>query len=384
MSLRRSRGDAVAASVWVAGALRKALGTPEVESLEPSSYPEDWDVVGPAIARHRVAGTLSPMLARIDAPAEIVERVRAQHVKAVSDGLRVAHDTVRASNALREAGIAHLVVKGVALAALVGDDIASRGAGDVDIWVRPADVPEAERALASQGWQRRYDAQLFPSPEHRRRWHWLLREMNEIPLAHATCADVDLHWRLGQTDAEVSFEFDSALHAASTVDVGNTRIDTLAPLHALEHLAQHARKEAWPNLRSIQDIVQVSRSLDGSEVKRLAATNRNVRIAVGLGSRLDQNLSPLVDLDRSDRRLVDEAWLRCLGGQSWPLVQPQSSGWTGIRRWLDHNSWLWRSSPSWKVRWWFLSRGVMRARVFFDLRRRPWAKGVVIGATRAD
>ncbi len=284
----------------------------------------------------------------------------------------MAHDTALVSQILADSGIDHLIVKGVPIALVTGKDFATRGTGDVDLWVRPADVAVAEEALAAHGWSRRQDAENCPPPDDGLRWRVFLSEMNEFPLVNPDGADVDLHWKLYRFESEFSFDFDGALAAAHQVQIGAVFVPTLSPLHALEHMAQHGRKEVWPNLRSVVDIAWLAAVVDEYELRKLAATNRNVRIALALASRLVPSLGDLVQLDRSDRRVADEAWDHCLATDSPLLNARHFSGWEGLRQWLAHHWWMWRTAPSWSVRRSQLRIWIQRARGQFDRSRRPW------------
>jgi hypothetical protein len=59
----------------------------------------------------------------------------------------------RALEALREAGIEPLVVKGIVLAYELYDDVAERPLADVDLRVRPTEFLRAGHALRARGWQ---------------------------------------------------------------------------------------------------------------------------------------------------------------------------------------------------------------------------------------
>ena len=362
-------------SNWVAEVAKACLsdaGTFAVPADLP--VPDDWSRLMRSVNRHRLEGLIAPHIAALSAPESIVEHSRRQHRSLAAHGLRLAHDTARVSRILADSQIDHLIVKGVPLSLVTGHDIAARGAGDVDLWVRPVDVAGAEDALVRNGWARRSDADRYPHPSDGFRWRHFLREMNEFPMEHPNANDVDVHWKLYRFDSEFSFDFDSALAAAHEVPIGSVSVPTLSPRHALEHLAQHARKEAWPNLRSIVDIVWLTDVIDEPDIAQLCRDNRNVRIGIALASRFVPDLAGLVDLDRSDQRLTRDAWERCLHAESWALMKNRSSGWEGLRRWLDQLWWMWRSAPSWGVRRSQLRLWIQRTRSFVDPRSRPWIR----------
>ncbi len=360
-------------SLTIAEIARRSLA-PNVKfsSSALSDTPRDWFDVLRAMRRHRLEGLVSPQLRDFSAPGEVVERAQTIHRASASRALKVAHETALVSKILSDADIDHLICKGVPFALIAEKDMTIRGAGDIDVWVRPSDVARSELALGDHGWSRRGDAAGFPRPEDGFRWRYFLNEMIELTLSHKTSVDVDLHWKLYRFAVEFSFDFDSALLAASSVQIGGVSVPTLSAKHALEHLAQHARKEAWPYLRSVVDIAWVCDVIDDSEVSRIAADNRNVRLAVGLAANLSPRLTGLVDLNRADRRIVSEAWERCLKADSWAIMGRRSSGWDGSRRAIDLLWWMWRSSPSWRVRRSQIRIWLQRSRSLIDPRRRPW------------
>ena len=324
----------------------------------------------------------------------MAQRLHELHVQQVGRALMLVHDTARASAALAVAGIEHLVVKGVGLAAVMGGRPVGRGGGDIDLWVRPADVARAEVALAGAGWVRAAVAARIPQPSDERRWRWMLREEHEFPLVaaprgvpgsaegglavpppSAPPASVDLHWRLFEFEGEFSFGFEGALAASVPVaDVGPT-VRTLCVAHALEHVAQHGRKEAWLALRQLTDVARLAVLCGPEVVGALAERSRNVRLAVAMAARLDDRLQGWHgSLGPMDRRLVDEAWERCLAFGSYALrqQQPGVGGRELVVARAQHMGWVLRSAPGWRARGRHVGRLVVRSRVLFDRRHRFW------------
>jgi hypothetical protein len=300
---------------------------------------------------------------------------------------------------LAVAGIEHLVVKGVGLAAVMGGRPVDRGGGDIDLWVRPADVARAEVALAGAGWVRAAVAARIPLPSDERRWRWMLRVEHELVLGAAprpgvgdaeatggavvSGVPVDLHWRLYEFEGEFSFGFEGALAGSVPVTEVGPTVRTLCAAHALEHVAQHGRKEAWLVLRQVMDVARLAVLCGPEVVGALAARSRNVRLAVAMAARVDERLvgwhGPLGPLDR---RLVDEAWACCLGfgSYSWRLQQPGVSGRVMLGARVGYTWWVLRSAPGWRARGHHVGRLVGRLRVLFD-RRDRFLRGTPGGAS---
>jgi hypothetical protein len=75
-----------------------------------------------------------------------------------------------------------------------------------------------------------------------------------------------------------------------------------------------------------------------------------------------------------DRRLVDEAWERCLAFGSYALrqQQPGVGGRELVVARAQHMGWVLRSAPGWRARGRHVGRLVGRSRVLFDRRHRFW------------
>ena len=336
-------------SPWVAEAVARVIAHERLGfRIDPVPLPEtteDRMAVIDAIAEHRVAVVLADHLDALgvhDVTAEVVRRMRHQLVTA---GLGLELDTNMVSALLTSAGIEHLVVKGAALAAIQGLQPSQRGAGDVDLWVRPADLVRTEALLHQHGWSR-YRATL-PNPTDGWRWRLLMSVGNELPQRSDRANAVDIHWRLTQNSGEHIPDFDEAyarsVPAAPLVD----GVRTLCPTDALNHLAQHGRKDAWPTLRHVVDLVRVADRCEPNDLRDMAERLPNVALALAVaelatGMRVEHwHPAPRT------RRLADEAWHSCLSLRN-PLAQRLQAG-SPAARW-QFEWWQIRSAPTWTSR----------------------------------
>ena len=288
----------LAASRWVATAVSRVLQQRHPGSalapltLPPPSAASTDDLIE-AIARHRVIPLLTPWADPLGLPPDAVAKLQALRRQEHLLGLANIVGTVTAAQALSVAGVDHLVVKGVCLPALSHRQPAARGRGDVDVWVRASDLGAAESALARAGWRRSEQHRTLPHQGDGWRWGILVRFSYELTLTHPRHSDVDLHWRLGHVGREFSFSFEQALSQSVALPAVGQGVRTLAPLQALEHLAQHGRKEAWPTLRHLVDIIELSECCGLQRVRDLA--RRQVQPAPSPGHRRPP-------VSRSDRR----------------------------------------------------------------------------------
>lgn len=345
----------LAASRWVAAAVSRVLqrrppGTPPAPLSCPQPSAAGTKDLIEAISRHRVMPLLTPWADALGLPADAVKQLQALRRQEHLLGLANIVGTATASQALREAGVDHLVVKGVCLPALSQRQPAARGHGDVDVWVRASDLGAAEAALARAGWQRSEQHRSLPHAGDGWRWGILVRFSYEFTLCHPRHADVDLHWRLGHRSREFSFGFEEALRRSVALPAVGEGVRTLTPLQALEHLAQHGRKEAWPTLRHLVDIIELSDLCGRQQVWDLARRQSNLRLALATAAHLAPDLVDGIPIDRRSTRLAAEAWSGCLSLTKLHADRLCLKGTAAVKMRLSMAWWLMRSAPSWPTR----------------------------------
>jgi hypothetical protein len=345
----------LAASHWVAAAVSKVLQQPSSGTpLAPLSCPHPseagTDDLIEAISRHRVIPLLTPWADALGLPPDGVKKLQTLRRQEHLLGLANIVGTATAAQALSEAGVDHLLVKGVCLPALSERQPAARGRGDVDVWVRACDLCAAESALARAGWRRSEQHRSLPHPGDGWRWGIMVRFSYELTLCHPRHSDVDLHWRLGHVGREFSFSFDEALNRSVALPAVGQGVRTLPPLQALEHLAQHGRKEAWPTLRHLVDIIELSECCGRQQVRDLARRQSNLRLALATAAHLSPDLIDGVPMDRRSTRLAAKAWTGCLSLTKVHADRLRLKGTAAVQSRLLMAWWLMRSAPSWPVR----------------------------------
>lgn len=340
-------------SPWVAEAVARAMayerhGTP-VQALAFPEDPDERAATLEAIAQHRVVEVVSPHLEALGVDGETARIVRAWRTQLASAGLRLVLDTNSVSSMLSTAGIEHLVFKGVALAGMLGLDPTQRGAGDIDILVRPDDVARTEALLHDAGWSR-FDGPALPRPQDGWRWRVLLAATNELGQRSEASSSVDVHWRLTPWSGEAVPAFDAA-HRRSVPAPGLANgVRTLCPADALVHLAQHARKDVFASLRHLVDIVRAAGRCDPAELGMLGASAPNVALALAVAEHVGGPLAPQGMIDERIQRLAREAWWSCLGLRSSHVVRRQATGRDALVVRARYESWMVRSAPTWRAR----------------------------------
>ena len=144
-----------------------------------------------------------------------------------------------AVDALREAGVETMLLKGGALVTGVGRSIGTRPMEDVDVLVRPGDAPRAIDVLAGLGY---HHPNRLPLSESMRAWHG-------GPLYRRDDDQIDLHWSAFQVPGDE----ERIWRAAVPVALGTTTTLVPAPAHQLLIICAHGLR--WPRapLRWVAD-----------------------------------------------------------------------------------------------------------------------------------
>jgi len=358
---------------WAASALAAVLAAERagiaVDAVAPGlAAPPRGSVI--ALRRHRLTTVVAPHADALgfapDVSARLLELQRAE----VAGGLANVVHARAASGVLAAAGVDHLIVKGVALSSAVGRGAAVRGRGDIDTWVRPGDLDVATEALAAAGWTRRPDAAGLPAVGSGWRWRLVERIGNEMALDHPERDTVDLHWRLTADAHELGFDFDEALEGSVALGEVGPTVRGLGPLHALAHVAQHARKEHYCILRQCLDVSDAAGVCDSDDVAALAGRDPNVALALAVAAPLAPWLGGFGAPGRREARLAAEVHAE-LGSLRWTHAATRAvSGAARMPSRWGRESWLVRSAPTRSVALRHVARSVVPLRLVVD--DAPW------------
>jgi hypothetical protein len=169
--------------------------------------------------------------------------------------------------ALEQAGIPTMALKGAVLLSRYYADFGARPMGDIDLLVPTAQWSAAEAVLVRLGWQRRGTVPVY----------------NARPFVHADGREIDLHWHLMHEclDAHADDDFWRASVSATLADVP-TRI--LNPTDELLNVIVHGvRWNVIPTIRWIADAVTVlETSADMIDWERLLAQAAKRRVVLVL------------------------------------------------------------------------------------------------------
>ncbi len=156
----------------------------------PAMSPDEWqgflDTLRPHGVYPLMAHRLRSWPAECRPPAEVMEWLNRGFLYAAARAMRAGRQIQEAVDALEAAGIEPVLLKGPALARSVYPDPALRQSCDLDLLVRPADVPAAEGVLGGLGYanpgrefsvsEHGYHHQVFTAPKNgiTLELHWAL------------------------------------------------------------------------------------------------------------------------------------------------------------------------------------------------------------------
>jgi hypothetical protein len=265
-----------------------------------------------AVARHRVAQLLAPYAETLGLAPNISEMLRREQRRSQLEALGNAADTIHVSTVLERAGVAHLVLKGVALAQQTTGSSVARGAGDVDVLVDQRHLSVAVNALVASGMQR--DAEFCPPPDSPL-FPAVSRTQMELVLCHRG-REVDLHWRLDLAPAGLSWHFEELVESAEWIAVGGVTLPTLGRLHAAIFNSAHGARDAWSQLRGLVDQVRLNQGLDENaliaEAWRVGA-GRRMELGLAMTAKLLGTDPPCVSA--TSRTAADHLWAWILAGE---------------------------------------------------------------------
>lgn len=171
-----------------------------------------------------------------------------------------------------------LAFKGPALAQRLYADVAGREYCDLDLVLRPADVPHAIPALRKLGY-----SGLGLDPWQLRSY---LRNGCEYPMSDDR-VHVELHWQFAPRQFGAPFDIEKLFARSCTIRVGDRDVPALSPEDDFLMLVVHGTKHAWARLSWLADLTALLRlaPLDWdyvrSESKRMHIM-RMVRVALVL------------------------------------------------------------------------------------------------------
>ncbi len=284
-----------------------------------------WDRLQRLAFRHEVTPLVAETLAR-DArdlvAAEWLAAARRRTVTTVLRNEELLAQLTRVLDALEDGGVDATPVKGLVLGVTLYGGIARRPAGDLDVLVRPADLPRAREILRSLGFGQRptptFDERVHPfhDPVWYRPVPGSRGGAGSVPDGSAGTREValELHWALW-SPRFFDLSPDVAWDGRERVILGGRERSILGPEATLLHLAIHRSRSAlrlrW--LCDIAELVRHRRDLDWQRVETLASaggarTSTWLALALAndlLGAEPPRSVLEALRPNRLKRRVLD-------------------------------------------------------------------------------
>lgn len=259
-----------------------------------------WDEVFTQAAYHRVLPAVYEALrGRSDVPASIQSALRARYLRHCQRAMRFSAELAQILQHLEATGIQVIAQKGPALAHLLYGDSAVREFGDLDLLVRPTDVPRAVVALAELGYEK--NLQLSPRQEKaylRSGYEYVFGRGQERNL-------IELQWNLLPRFYSVDVNIEELFERSKEHEFDGCYARVLGLEDQFLFLCVHAAKHQWAQLGMVRDIAAIARfDLDWAfvvhEAQRLGVARMvlvSLLLAEGmLGCKLPERVAGLAEL----------------------------------------------------------------------------------------
>jgi len=224
---------------------------------QEASRIEDWERVFELAGYHGVLPALHSALCngsqsksmdlRVGVGAELERRASYLAKK----NLRLSAELIRILDCLDAAGVAAIPHKGPALAETIYGDLALRDFSDLDVLVRPADIPRAKQALARIAY--RPNISLRPAEERA----YIASGYEYTFDGSAGKNLLELQWNFVPRFFAIDFDLSAVFARAGSGTVAGRVVRTLAPEDLFLSLCVHAAKHLWSRLCWLRDIAAV-------------------------------------------------------------------------------------------------------------------------------
>jgi hypothetical protein len=312
----------------------------------------DWDRLLALANKHGVMPLLYRSISQNcpeAVPQEWLARLRMLYIQNAARNFKMTAELLRIFNALREAGIEAVPLKGPVLAQTVYGDIALRQFGDLDILVTPENVERALSVMQACGYRSEHEIS-----ESKRRS--LMKTAHHYHLFNAQLGIIaELHWTIAPNYYGMKTDVDGILSRAGQVSLLGKDIAGISAEDMLILLCQHGTKHTWGRLSWICDVAglaaRVGENLTMTWQRAKTADEEGVFL---LGLLLAEELllldmpEDIAFLARGDRAVVDFA---C---QATRQLFSESTGSNDLRKAQVDQSILYMGlyrNPSQKVRY---------------------------------
>jgi hypothetical protein len=283
----------------------------------------DWGRVFHLADHHGTSSLLYRNLSGLEdvVPAATLAALREKHERNVHRSLFLARELVRVLDCIEALGVEAIAYKGIVLSELYYGDMALRQAGDMDFFVRAADVGKIKSAMRDLGYTPR-----VVIPEN--------AEADYLATGYEATFDsaagknlLELQWALQPRFCAVDYDMEGLFQRSVTAAVAGRGVKTPSPEDLLIVLAVHAAKHVWGRLIWLCDIAQILKrdGLDWNFIQSQAQALGITRILYItllltnrlLGSEIPAALENALRRDEAARALAEEIALSVAAGVSY-------------------------------------------------------------------
>ena len=212
-----------------------------------------WQSLFNLADRHGIQPLLYQALSGLNAavPQEEWLKLKQAFQTNLHKALLLSRELIRIVDCLSILGIETMPYKGPALAEILYGDIALRQSGDIDLLIRPQDLPRIRDAVRDLG----YTPQLHLSEARERAY---LRSGYEYAFDGAAGPNLlELQWAIQPRFYAIDFDMNGLFQRAVTVPVAGRPMRTPSLADLLIVLSVHAAKHVWGRLVWLCDIAQL-------------------------------------------------------------------------------------------------------------------------------
>lgn len=164
-------------------------------------------------------------------PDRVVGSLRDEYLRCATRNTLIYHRLTEVFDALRDAGIPVIALKGAHLAELVYGNVALRSLGDVDLLVRKSDLAGAAGTLEGIGYR---PSQPFWIEATCATSHQL------PPFIKAGGPMIEVHWTIEHPGGPFRIDLDGLWQRAQPADINGSSVLVLSPEDLMLHLCLHA------------------------------------------------------------------------------------------------------------------------------------------------
>ena len=222
-------------------------------SLCCCAQPVRWKSLFELAERHGALPLLFTALSKIEeaVPAEQLRTLQQAYQTNLHKALFLSRELIRILDCLSAAGVEVMPYKGLALAEAVYGDIALRQAGDIDLLIRPQDLPRICDAVRDLGF----------------RPNWTLNEAEQrayVKSGYECAFDgtagpnlLEVQWAIQPRFYAIDFDMNGLFRRAVTISVAGRATKTPSPEDLFLVLSAHAAKHVYGRLVWLCDIAKL-------------------------------------------------------------------------------------------------------------------------------